>query len=377
MINQVLLFPYWLTLKVRHALYDSGVFKVNSCEVPSVCVGNITVGGTGKTPHTEMILDTLLRSDEWGMKNVAVLSRGHRRSSKGFQQVMRDGSAAFCGDEPLQIKKRFPVVTVAVDRNRTEGSRFLCHPELLLTEKKGKGCIDKAFPPSDIIVLDDAFQHRSLRAKVNIVLVSYDRPIYKDCLIPIGHLRDLPERLQKADVVIMSKCPGWMDDWERINCARRLGIRNYHPETCEGIKADGRSVKLFFTGITYGDLEPVFDEADRHFIYSKKLILFSGIAKDTPLQRYLSDRYQIVKSFRFPDHHKYSSLDIRRICGAAQASPTAVVVTTDKDSQRILDCKNVPDSLKARLFRIPIKVFFLTEGQRGLFEDTLLGLIRA
>ena len=141
--SRIFLFPYWLTLKIRHWLYDTGKKKSFSAEVPTICVGNITAGGTGKTPHTEMILRHLLQSNKWGMKNIAVLSRGYKRESRGFQQVTADAGARLSGDEPLQIKKNFPAVTVAVDKDRIEGCRFLCHPEVVQTDKAARTCRNK------------------------------------------------------------------------------------------------------------------------------------------------------------------------------------------------------------------------------------------
>ena len=138
MIDKILLFPYWLSLKLRHFFYDSGLRKVSSADVPTICIGNITVGGTGKTPHTEMLIRTLLQDEEWGSRSIAVLSRGYKRKTKGFQQVTSDGTALAYGDEPLQIKKKFPGITVAVDKSRTEGCDFLAHPDKLQTTKKGK-----------------------------------------------------------------------------------------------------------------------------------------------------------------------------------------------------------------------------------------------
>ena len=164
MLDRVILAPYYLTLKLRHILFDHGIRKVSTCSVPTICVGNITAGGTGKTPHTEMILRTLLKSDDWAYEDIAVLSRGHRRASGGFQIVTRDGSVKEYGDEPLQIKKKFPGVTVAVDRHRVKGCDILCNPEKLKTEKRARKCADAELAPADLIVLDDAFQYRSLRA---------------------------------------------------------------------------------------------------------------------------------------------------------------------------------------------------------------------
>ena len=204
MIDKILLFPYWLTLKIRHLLFDNGYRKVYTPEVPSICIGNITVGGTGKTPHTEMIVRTLLEDELWQDKNIAVLSRGYKRRSKGFQQVVADGRAIDYGDEPLQIKKKFPSVTVTVDKSRKQGCMFLTNPESVKTSKKGKRCIHKDFPKADLILLDDAYQHRQVKAGASIVLVDYSRPIFKDHLMPLGRLRDLRERIAAADIIIVS-----------------------------------------------------------------------------------------------------------------------------------------------------------------------------
>lgn len=376
MIDKIILAPYYLTLKLRHCLYDHGIFKVSDCESPTICVGNITAGGTGKTPHTEMILRTLLRSDDWAFKNIAVLSRGHKRNSGGFQIVERDGKVNKFGDEPLQIKKKFPGVTVAVDRHRVKGCDILCHPEKLKTEKRARKCSDKVIPPAELIVLDDAFQYRSLKAWFNIVLVDYNHPTYKDKLLPFGRLRDLPERLHQADILIVSKCPPYLEDEEKTRWAKAFGIKDYDIETCRGTDSKGLTKTLLFTAITYNNLQPIFEEADPRYAYSQKLILFSGIAKDTPLRNYLSDSYKIVKRFSFADHHTYNRLDINSIMAATREFPTAVVATTEKDCQRILDYKKIPDQLKERLFQVPIEVEFLSEHEKDIFESTLMAALR-
>lgn len=377
MLDKIILAPYWLILKLRHAMFDHGIRKSYPCEVPTICVGNITAGGTGKTPHTQMILDVLLESDEWAYKNLAVLSRGHKRNSSGFQQVVMDGRADFCGDEPLQIKRKYPSVTVAVDRPRLEGCHFLCHPNALTREKRGRKCKNKDFQPSDLIVLDDAFQYRNLQAYINIVLVDWHRPVNKDHLLPFGRLRDLPERLNKAEIIIVTKCPVYMESWEKVKWVRTMGIKDFDTQTCEGTNKEGKKVKVLFSCIQYQPLEPVFpDNGDPRFVYSKKLVLFTGIAKDTPLRMYLSDKYKIVKRFNFSDHHKYSRLDLKRIMSASRLHPTAVVVSTEKDSQRLLDCKKVPETLKERLFQIPIKVVFLSVEEKEVFRTTLLQSLR-
>jgi len=357
MIDKILLFPYWLTLKIRHFMYDHGMKKVHTADVPTICVGNVTVGGTGKTPHTEMIIRTLTQDVDWGARNIAVLSRGYKRRTKGFQQVVADGTAKEYGDEPLQIKRKFPFITVAVDKSRKEGCDFLCHPEKLQTSKKARKCRHKDFPKADLIILDDAFQHRSLKPTVSILLVDYNRPVFKDHLMPLGKLRDLPERIQAADIIIVSKCPTYLDAWERSKWTEALGIRkNQH---------------IFFTTIGYDNSQAVFPEGDPRYIYTQRLILFSGIANDTPLRNYLSSTYKIVRHFDFPDHNKFSKADISTISNAANAFPTSVVMTTEKDCQRIRDCKNIPDNLKQRMFYAPIKVNFFSDQEQESFASTL------
>lgn len=374
MIDAILLFPYWLALKLRNARFNRPG-KAKKAEIPTICLGNITAGGTGKTPHTEMILKMLQGSDEWGASGIAVLSRGYKRGSRGFQQVPRDGSAALFGDEPLQIKKKFPGVTVAVDKNRIEGCDFLAHPEKL-QGKKGRRCIDKDMLPSDIVVLDDAYQYRKLAADMNIVLVDYNRPLHKDHLLPIGRLRDLPQRVHDADIVIVTKCPYVLDNWEKTAFSYTLGYKDYQASTCVATTKDGRKQLLFFTQIIYGQIQPIYESTDSRYIYSKRMVLFTGIAKDLPLRNYLSDSYKIGQRFSFPDHHKFTSSDIRRIRRAVEANPTAAVATTEKDAQRVLDYKAMPEVLMERMFQIPITVDFLTPEEREIFRAKLLSVGR-
>ncbi len=371
MIDKLILFPYWLTLKCRHAFYNIGLFKSHKASVPTICVGNITVGGTGKTPHTEMIIRMLLESEEWGDKNIAVLSRGYKRRSKGFQQVIVEGTAEDFGDEPLQIKRKFPNITVAVDKSRKRGCEFLSNPELVQTSKKARSCINKNFPKADIIVLDDAFQHRALKPDFSVVLVDYNRPIFKDYLLPIGRLRDLPERIGAADIIIVTKCPTYIDNHQREKWASNLGIKEYDPATGTGTRNKGKKQHILFTSIAYDTAKAIFPEGDPRYLYAKRLILFSGIANDTPFRNYLCGDYKIVKHFNFPDHHKFTRADMHSIRDAADNYPTSVIMTTEKDCQRVRDCRFIPGGMKQRMFHAPIKVEFLTDGDRNIFSSLL------
>ena len=367
MIDKVLLFPYWLSLKMRHFLYDRGIKKVHQADVPTVCIGNVTVGGTGKTPHTELLLRMMLADDVLGRKGIAVLSRGYKRKSKGFQQVTSDGTAAEYGDEPLQIKRKFPMVTVAVDKSRIKGCDFLVHPEKLHTEKAGRKCNDKSFPAAEVIILDDAYQHRSLNPTLSIVLIDFNRPTFKDHLLPIGRLRDLPERVHKADILIVTKCPYDMNSWQKCTWAENLGIKKFDAQTCCGIRPDGQKQYIFFSQIAYDTPEAVFPEGDARYVYTKRLILFSGIANDTPLRRWLSGEYQIVRHFSFADHHDFTRANMASIASAARTFPTAVIMTTEKDAQRVRDSKHLKGDMKQRMFYLPIKTRFVTEEEGRIF----------
>ena len=358
---------YKLILTLRDLRYRSGKHSVKA-EVPTICVGNITVGGTGKTPHVEMILRRLLGAEK--LWSPAVLSRGYGRRSRGFQHVTVETDPAFCGDEPLQIKRKFPLVTVAVDKDRVEGCSILAHPELAAGIRK---CRDKEFPASDIIILDDAWQYRRLSADLNIVLVAYDKPVTRDSLLPAGRLRDLKRRLYDADVVIVTKCPYALDEGEKLEYARLLGFDGWDPAGARATRGT-KTLTLLFTGISYCKPEPVFEAGDSRYTYSAKAVLLTGIADDAPLRMHVSDGCRIMEQLRFPDHHRFTRSDVRRMRAVMRRHPTACFLTTEKDAQRLRARKDVPQELQARLFHIPITVDFLSDGEREIFDKYLTTL---
>lgn len=331
---------YRMILALRHLVYDKGWKKTCKASVPTICVGNITVGGTGKTPHTELILRTLMHSDQWAFRPLGVLSRGYKRKSKGYQLVPPDGSAAQYGDEPVQIARKFPGVAVAVDKDRVEG------------------CEKLSAAGSQLIVLDDAFQYRKLQADKNIVLIDCYRPVFKDRLLPYGRLRDLPSRLKKADIVLVTKSPAYLEEEERALWRQKLKLREDQP--------------LFFTALRYGSPVAVFPEGDPRYAYSQRLILFTGIANDAPLRNYLSDNYKLVGRFQFPDHHRYTKADVRKLLAAVKEHPTACLMTTEKDAQRVVDVRNVPGELRQRMFYLPVEAAFLTPEEESAFNEALL-----
>lgn len=325
---------YGLVLRVRHLFYDRGWKKTFQPPVPTICVGNLTAGGTGKTPHVELLLRLL------SFRSVAVLSRGYKRKTKGFRIVGEADSAQTVGDEPLQIARKFPSVTVAVDKDRIHGCQELRDKQV------------------ELVVLDDAFQYRKLEPSLTLLLVDYHRPVFKDRLLPWGRLRDLPSRIRKADAVVVTKSPAEVPDDERAWWRSKLHLREEQP--------------LYFTRIQYQKALPVFPDGDSHYLYSQKVILVSGIANDTPLRQYLSDTYKIVGRLSFPDHHRYTKRDIRAIAAAARNCPTACLMTTEKDAQRLRNVPEVPPELSQRLFYLPIEAVFLSPEEEANFVQYLL-----
>ncbi len=328
-INKVVLFPYYFALAFRHFLYDSLIIKSHKPDVPIISLGNITAGGTGKTPHTEFFIENLSSTHK-----VGVLSRGYGRKTKGFKLVEVGDTPLDCGDEPLQIKKKFPNILVAVDENRNRGVEMLLS---LFPEKR-----------PDVIILDDAFQHRKILADINILLIDYNRPLYKDKLIPFGRLRDLPARIRKADMVIITKCPGEPDIEEQQLLRKRESVRDYQ--------------SLFFSLIEYGEPVPVFDMADKRYAYSKFAIVLTAIANPKPLYYFVRNSNKIINDkLEFSDHHNFGKFDILRINRWAANHPKCGIYTTEKDAQRLLRLSKLSEDVKRRLFYVPIEVRVLSE----------------
>lgn len=377
MIDKYLLFPYYLVLKFRNAYYKRRASKLFSAEVPTLCIGNVTVGGTGKTPHVEMVLNMLGESEEWSSKQLAVLSRGYLRESEGFQQVVGEGSAKSFGDEPMQIKRKFPNVVVAVDKDRVQACKLLTHPEKLtktglLSRRRAPECWHREFPAADYIVLDDAYQYRKLRPTKSVVLINYTRPTHKDMLLPLGRLRDLHERIFDADALIISKSPVGISDEQKKQFVLDLGFSSYDALTHKAVNQEGNCQLVLFSHIEYLEPKGVYKTSESRFNYSSKAILLTGIANDIPLRRYLSDTYKIVRRFSLPDHHSFNWEDIQSIKKALRRYPTAVIITTEKDAQRLLDFVGMPPEISERLHYIPIKTRFSDESEKADFANFIV-----
>ncbi|MDD2303572.1 MAG: tetraacyldisaccharide 4'-kinase [Prolixibacteraceae bacterium] len=346
-----LLYPisaiYWLIISLRNFLYDYKVFKSTEFEIPVISIGNITVGGTGKTPHTEYLVDLLSKQF-----TVTTISRGYKRKTSGYQEVAFDSLATAVGDEPLQIKRKFKDIQVVVDEKRVHAIK--------------KIQVQEPSQLPDIILLDDAFQHRSVSAGVNILLIDFNRPIDKDQLMPVGRLRESKWQMRRANVIIYTKCPQEISPITRRIIMKDVNLRPYQ--------------NLFFTTMVYQPLTPVFpDEA----IATPKLasdkvsvLLITGIANPEHLRKYLSTFTESIADLKYPDHHNFNASNIQQIEQKFIGidAENKIIITTEKDSMRLKDM-NLSPLVKSHLFYIPLKIKFLdSEGKN--FDEKIVTYVR-
>ena len=319
---------YGAAIYLRNFLFDVNVLKSKSFNRAVICVGNLTVGGTGKTPHTEYLIN-LLKDD----LNVATLSRGYKRKTKGFLMASSSSTASDIGDEPMQIQTKFSGITVAVDEQRVRGI------ETLLQQK----------PSTDVILLDDAFQHRYVRPGFSILLTDYNNLIYKDCFLPTGTLRDSFSQRKRANVVIVTKCPRDLSDGEQQKIIGKLKLQSHQ--------------QVYFTSYTYGDIEPVFGDEETAINPNShpNVIALAGIANPKPFFGHLKDLYTVDHTIQLPDHYHFTEKKIRAIFERISAlkNRTSIVITTEKDAARIKEFNNLPSQVKRVFFFIPIRVSFL------------------
>jgi tetraacyldisaccharide 4'-kinase len=347
---KLLLYPlsaiYGLIISIRNLLYDYKIFRSAEFEIPVISIGNITVGGTGKTPHTEYLVELLNKQFR-----VATISRGYKRNTRGFQEVGQNSPASAVGDEPLQIKSKFPNVQVVVDEKRVHA-----------IEKIQKQESDRL---PDVILLDDAFQHRSVTPGINILLIDYNRPINKDHLLPYGRLREAHWQMRRANVIIYTKCPGEISPITRRIIMKDVNLRPYQ--------------SLFFTTLRYGPLQPVFpDQAVNTPPLSGILsvLLVTGIASPEHLKKYISGFTDDIREIRFADHHRFNATDLQQIEQKFEkiSSSGKIVITTEKDAMRLKEM-NLSTPFLQYLFYIPLKIKFLdSEGKH--FDDKIITYVR-
>lgn len=321
---------YGAVAGARNWMFEQGWLNSTEYEVPVIGVGNLTVGGTGKTPHVEFIVSQLSLDYK-----VAVLSRGYKRKTKGFVLANSKSTPSSIGDEPYQIYQKFNgKVIVATCESRRKGIE-----ELL-----------RLYPEIQVIVLDDSFQHRWVKPKVSILLTDYSRPFYKDKLLPLGRLRESARQVNRADMVIVTKCPEGMPPIDFRIAQKDLDLMKFQ--------------KLFFSRYEYGRLTPVFaDDA----IYDVQLysldekdavMLLTGIAHPRYFVRYFRRFPFKVKVDHYPDHHDFTKRDIQDIEKKFTTMPGRhkIIVTTEKDAVRLMHNPYFPKSLKPFTFFLPVNV---------------------
>ena len=325
---------YRLVVAFRHHLFDWGVLKSEKFDIPIICIGNITVGGTGKTPMAEMLIAYMSRTHR-----VALLSRGYGRRTKGYFEVECDAHYRDVGDEPLQIKRKFPETLVVVCEKRREAIKRMRaeHPEITL------------------IIMDDGFQHRYVDPKINVLMVDSTRPIQSDKMLPLGSLRDLPDQLYRAHYFIVTKCPEQMAPIDR-RILRTVLIKYAYQQ-------------IYFTrfeNFTPRALYP--EEATEPLVRRRKVIALSGIGNPKPFLSTLHEWYEVVEEVTLKDHHVYRVSDMTRLVELLQQHRDAVILTTEKDAVKLCRPKRVPAEVRSRLYYMPINITFIEDSATDLLK---------
>ena len=326
---------YGFGIGVRNLLFDLGILKSRRFAIPILCIGNITVGGTGKTPHTELLIDALRHKFR-----VACLSRGYKRKTSGFRLADERSTAGDIGDEPLQIHKKFPDILVACDADRVHGIEKL----MALAE------------PPQVILLDDAFQHRYVQADKNILLVDYSRPVMEDHLLPWGRLREGVHALKRADFLIVTKCPPNLSPIDQRIWSKHLDIKPYQ--------------QLFFSTTTYGEICPLVAGGTTPQPGSECGILcVTGIAEPAPYVEHLKSYTPHITTLRYPDHHAFTGRDIQHIVRAFEQIPQEekYIFTTEKDAVRLETC-HFPEEIRQRMYYVPVVPKFIRNQEAFLNE---------
>lgn len=345
---------YGTVVMMRNKLFDWGILQSKSFKVPVICVGNLAVGGTGKTPHTEYLIKLLHQKYQ-----VAVLSRGYKRRTKGFVLANEKSTAHTIGDEPYQMHSKFPDVTLAVDEDRCHGI------ERLLTLKD---------PSVEMVLLDDAFQHRYVKPGLSILLTDYHRLFCDDTLLPAGQLRESINGKNRAQIVIVTKCPQDIKPIDFNIITKRLNLYPYQ--------------QLFFSSFRYGDLEPVFRDVAASSSASSSakplasladtnVLLVTGIASPAPILERLKDSTGYVDLIAFGDHHDFSQKDMQLIRDRFKKlqGENRLIVTTEKDATRLVNHPALDAELKPYLYALPIEIEIL-QNQQDKFNQHIIDYVR-
>ena len=347
-INEWLLPLSWIygsIVRFRNWLFDIGVKKSKSFALPVISVGNITVGGSGKTPHVEYLVRLLQDKVK-----IAVLSRGYKRKSRGYVLAEEDTEMKEIGDEPFQMHQKFPGIYVAVDAKRVRGIQHLQD--------------DEETKDVEVILLDDAFQHRYVKPGINILLVDYHRLIIYDKILPAGRLREPLSGKNRADIVIVTKCPKDLKPMEFRVLTKAMNLYPFQ--------------KLYFTCINYDKPIGIFNEQqlDLESLKDKNVMLLTGIASPKQMEHDLTPMVKTHTSVSFGDHHHFKSKDIDRINEIFESMPEPrLIITTEKDAVRLRDSEGLYEIVKDNLYALPIKVSFMQDQEEN-FNEKIISYVR-
>jgi len=334
-----LLLPFsWIygsLIWTRNWLFDTHILKSAAFNFPVICVGNLATGGTGKTPLTEYLI-RLLKNEF----NIATLSRGYKRKTTGFAIADKESTALEIGDEPMQFQQKFPDVTIAVGEERLVSIPLLLHQR----------------PETQVIILDDAFQHRQVRAGLNIILTDYSNLYTRDLILPAGDLRDVKSSSKRADIIIVTKCKSDLTESEKKSIIAELN--------------PAKKQTVYFTTIVYGTPYHLFTKEEIDIKPDYGILLVCGIANPKPLKQYLTKHADSYDMLRYADHHIFHSndlLEIREHFDKIQ-STHKVVLTTEKDAVRLAKFENELKDFP--IYVIPMKHQFLFN-EAAAFENSV------
>ncbi len=331
---------YGLVTVIRNYFYDTRIFKSTGFKLPVIAIGNLEVGGAGKSPMTEYLIQ-LLKSQH----KIATLSRGYGRQTKGFFYAGKNSTAKTVGDEPLQFKQKFPEITVAVCENRVAG-------------------VKKLLPDHDLILLDDAYQHRALKPGFSILLFDFGKIKEPHFLLPAGNYRENFSGKKRADMIVISKCPPDLSAAKQLEIKNRMLLLPHQ--------------NLFFTSIVYLPFKPFLNTGDAVFIDPKStLFVLTGIANPKPLLQHLRKQFAAVITHNYPDHHPFTSKNISKLVAdfAACQMLNKAIITTEKDAQRLQEPKLQQLLAALPVFVLPIGISFLGD-EAASFQQIIESYVR-
>lgn len=352
LLAKVFLLPlskiYGMATSVRNHMFELGMLKQHEFDVPVICVGNISVGGTGKTPHTEYLIAAL--KDRY---NIAVLSRGYKRTTSGYVEATSHSTPHDIGDEAYQIYHKFGrKIVVAVCEDRVKGIERIL----------------KTNPGVNLIILDDAFQHRYVKPTISILLTEYQHPYYEDTMMPYGRLRESAKNVSRADIVVVTKCPEGIKPMDFRIFEKNLNL----------IPAQS----LYYSRFNYSRLRPIFQDYCRRPVELEKLneddmvLAVCGIGNPRPFVKFLKSFLPRVKVNIFADHHDYKRKDLNLILNRFNSIKASrkIIVTTEKDAVRLINNPYFPAELKPYIYYLPVYVEFFRDEKESL-RDTVLKLL--